>query len=73
VLAVLVMFTFVLYIPGWLLLILQTTSDSLDVATQETYVVFCVLLWMLLPMTNGIAFLFCRKDIRKHAAKMVGC
>ena len=69
ILAVVVMFNFILYIPGWLVMMLQATSN-LPVETQESYVLWATALWMLTPVADGIGFLFCRKDIRKYALKV---
>ena len=72
VLAVVVMFMFILYVPAWTQFILQA-SHVLQLKAQENFAVFSILLWMMTPMVDGIAFLFCRQDIRKCAWKLIRC
>ena len=72
VLAVVVMFMFVLYIPAWIQLVLKVAYD-LPLDTQVIFTVIALLFWMTAPMVDGIAFLFCRQDIRKCAWKLIRC
>ena len=72
VLAVLVMFMFVFYIPIWTLMILKITYE-LPQHTQDSFALCATPLWLITPMFDGIAFLFCRQDIRKCAWKLFKC
>ena len=72
VFAVLVMFMFVLYIPGFLLIILKAAYE-LPPNIEEALVMGAATAWLLAPMLDGIAFLFCRQDIRKSALKLIRC
>ena len=64
VLAVIVLFSFIFYILAWMQMII--TGSMICILTQkENFGVAATLIWMLKAMLDGIAFLFCRQDIRK--------
>ena len=70
VLAVLVMFMFVLYIPSWTVIMLKVLYE-LPQDTLDKFELCAALLWFLTPVADGVAFLFCRQDIRKCAWKLI--
>ena len=72
VLAVLVMFTFVLYIPFWTFLLLKIMYE-MPQDTLDNFALCAALSWFVTPVVDGIAFLFCRQDIRKYTWKMLRC
>ena len=72
ILAVIVMFNFVLYIPVCLIMTIHVAWD-LPRETLEVVEVWSIASWMILPVVDGISLLFCRKDIRQCAWKMCRC
>ena len=71
-LAIVVMFTFVLYVPIWTHMVLGLFVDLTD-EFNEKYMLCSVPIWHIIPVVDGIAFLFCRQDIRTRAWKMIRC
>ena len=70
VLAVLTMFMFVFYLPMCILIILKV-NYVLSEISLDNLAIWAATIWLLTPMADGIAFLFCRQDIRKCALKLI--
>ena len=72
VLAVLLMFLFVLYIPGCIQFVIASMYD-IPAYMDDRFVVVSITTWQLAHTCDGIAFLLCRRDIRSAARKMLKC
>ena len=71
VLGILTLFTFVTYIPSWFIIGLIIAGVQIRDLVFDGLAFSSLLLWNANALVDGLAFLFCRKDIKETAWKFL--
>ena len=70
ILGILTLFTFVTYIPAWLLSAFIIADVNIGESVFDTLAFAALLLWNSGPLVDALAFLLCRKDVKNSALKI---
>ena len=71
ILGILTLFTFVTYIPTWVSMVLFILDAPIKTSLSDGLAFVSMLLWVLNPLADALAFLLCKKDIKSCALKLI--